>query len=48
MKKPTFELICPKCGKKAEPDRQKSTKQWDVLPTVCADCNVRYEMKFSK
>jgi lysyl-tRNA synthetase class I len=41
-KKP-FRLICKECGKEAQPNADKSTSNWDVLPVRC-ECGASFKI----
>lgn len=44
MAKTKFEFVCPKCGKKPVPDKEKSTKNWEVIEPRCPECDVPWKL----
>lgn len=44
MEKNKFEFVCPKCGKKPVPNKEKSTTNWEVIEPRCPDCDVTWKL----
>lgn len=47
MGKPKMKFVCKECGKEAQPDSDKSTKQWDVMPAKCESCGGKFRIEMS-
>ena len=44
----TYQIECNKCGKKAEIDEEKSTKEWIVYKTGKCECGGTITFNFNK
>jgi ribosomal protein L37AE/L43A len=45
MDKMEVRLICPKCGKTPEPDREKSNKNWNFYDPDCRHCGTTLKLE---
>ena len=43
--KSDMKLVCEKCGKEAEVDKERSNENWTVYKTKC-ECGGKITMKF--
>jgi len=39
-----YEYKCEACGYLQEPDKEKSTDNWTVYPTICSKCGGRVKV----
>lgn len=39
-------FICVDCKKEPEPDKEQSTKNWNVAPKECPSCGGKITIKF--